>query len=36
VPRSEAELMVRYEVGMFNHRKEAFEKKLFKNFGGKG
>jgi hypothetical protein len=34
--RSEAELMVRYEVGMFNHRKEAFEKKLFKNSGGNG
>jgi hypothetical protein len=36
VPRAEAELMVRYEVGMFNQRKEAFEKDLFKNFGGKG
>jgi hypothetical protein len=36
VPRSEAELMVRYEVGMFNQRKEAFEKELFKNFGGTG
>jgi hypothetical protein len=36
VPRSEAELMVRYEVGMFNQRKEAFEKELFKNFGGSG
>jgi hypothetical protein len=34
VPRLEAELMVRYEVGMFNQRKEAFEKELFKNFGG--
>jgi hypothetical protein len=29
-------MMVRYEVGMFNQRKEAFEKELFKNFGGKG
>jgi hypothetical protein len=28
--------VVRYEVGMFNQRKEAFEKELFKNFGGKG
>jgi hypothetical protein len=36
VPRSEAELMVRYEVGMFNQRKEALEKELFKNFGGNG
>jgi hypothetical protein len=36
VPRAEAELMVRYEVGMFNLRKEAFETKLFKNFGGNG
>jgi hypothetical protein len=34
--RSEAELMVRYEIGMFNQRKEAFEKELFKNFGGNG
>jgi hypothetical protein len=24
--------MVMYEVGMFNQRKEAFEKELFKNF----
>jgi hypothetical protein len=36
VPRSEAELMVRYEIGMFNQRKEAFEKELFKNFRGNG
>jgi hypothetical protein len=36
VPRAEAELMVRYEVGKFNQRKEAFEKELFKNFGGNG
>jgi hypothetical protein len=36
VPRAEAKLMVRYEVGMSNQRKEAFEKELFKNFGGKG
>jgi hypothetical protein len=36
VPRAEAELMVRYEVGMFNQQKEAFEKELFINFGGKG
>jgi hypothetical protein len=36
VPRAEAELMVRYEVGMFNQRKEAFEKELFKHFGDKG
>jgi hypothetical protein len=36
VPRAEAELMVRYEVGKFNQRKEAFEKELFKNFRGNG
>jgi hypothetical protein len=36
MPWSEAELMVRYEIGMFNLRKEAFEKELFKNFGGNG
>jgi hypothetical protein len=36
VPRSEAELTVRYEVGMFNQRKKAFEKELFKNFRGNG
>jgi hypothetical protein len=36
VPRAETELMVRYEVGMFNQRKESFEKELFKNFGGNG
>jgi hypothetical protein len=35
VPRSKAELMVRYEVGMFKKRKEAFEKELSKNFGRK-
>jgi hypothetical protein len=28
--------MVRYEVGMFNQRKEAFEKELFKDFGDNG
>jgi hypothetical protein len=36
VPRSEAGVMVRYEVGMFNQWKEAFEKELFKNFRGNG
>jgi hypothetical protein len=36
VPLSEAELMVRYEVAVFNQRKEAFEKELFKNFRGNG
>jgi hypothetical protein len=36
VPRSEAELMVRYEGCMFNQRKEVFEKELSKNFGGNG
>jgi hypothetical protein len=36
VPRAEAEQMVKNEVGKFNQRKEAFEKELFKNFGGKG
>jgi hypothetical protein len=35
VPQSEAELMVRYEVGMFYERKEAFEE-LFRNFRGDG
>jgi hypothetical protein len=29
-------MMVRYEVGKFNQRKEAFENELFKNFGGNG
>jgi hypothetical protein len=29
-PRSEAELMVRFEVGMFNQRKEGLEKEFFK------
>jgi hypothetical protein len=36
VPGAEAELMVRYEVGMFNEREEKFEKELFKNFRGNG
>jgi hypothetical protein len=36
VPWSEAELMVRYEVGMFNQQKEVYEKELLKNFGGNG
>jgi hypothetical protein len=33
VPRPDVELMVRYEVGMFNQLKEVFEE-LFINFGG--
>jgi hypothetical protein len=29
--------MVSYEVGMFNqHKEQAFEKELLKNFGGHG
>jgi hypothetical protein len=36
VSRSEAELMVRYDVGKFNQQKEAFEKELFKNCAGNG
>jgi hypothetical protein len=36
VPRSQAELMVRYEVGMSNQRKEVFEKELSKNFRSNG
>jgi hypothetical protein len=36
VPRSESELMVRYEVDLFTQRKEAFEKDLLKNFRGNG
>jgi hypothetical protein len=36
VPWSEAELMVGYEVGIFNQRKEAFEKELFKNLEAMG
>jgi hypothetical protein len=36
VSRSESELMVGYEVGMFNWRKEAFEKEFFKDFRGNG
>jgi hypothetical protein len=36
VPRSEAKLMARYEVGMFNQQKEAVEKEFFKNLRGSG
>jgi hypothetical protein len=36
VPRSEAELVVRYEVDMFNQRKEAFEKDFSKTLEAVG
>jgi hypothetical protein len=34
VSRSESELMVRYEVGMFNELKKELEMGFFKDFGG--
>jgi hypothetical protein len=36
VPRTEAELMIRYKAGRFNQQKEVFEKEIFKNIGGNG